>query len=110
MPALHAVSAHSPAVPAAQFVAARFLILATVDPGLLPRLLEPIAKLGEVPTRVHASRESGDGSEITVDLRVGGLSPRTVELIECGLRRIVGVRQLIAVVEPRTSGLGDAPR
>lgn len=82
------------------FVTARFLVQARAEPGLLPRLLEPFAKLGEMPTRVHASRESGDGSEITVDLRATGLAPRTAELIEFGLRRIVGVGQLISVVEP----------
>jgi hypothetical protein len=49
---------------------------------------------------VHASRESGDGSELTIDLRVGRLTPRTAELIENGLRRVLGVRQLIAVTEP----------
>lgn len=100
MPALQAVLSHTPDVSTPDLVAARFLVQATVDPGLLPRLLEPIAKLGEVPTRVHASRESGDGSELTIDLRVGRLTPRTAELIENGLRRVLGVRQLIAVTEP----------
>lgn len=80
-------------------VTARYLVVANADPALLPRLLEPFAKLGEVPTRVHATRESGDGSELTVDLRISGLAPRTAELIEFGLRRVLGVRQLIAVVE-----------
>lgn len=80
-------------------VDARFLVVAQANPGLLPRLLEPFAKLGTVPSRVHASREAGDGSEMTVDLRVSAVEPRTAELVEFALRRIVGVRQLIAVVE-----------
>lgn len=70
------------------------------DPGLLPRLLEPFAKLGEMPTRVHASREAGDGTDMTVDIRAAGLAPRTAELIEFGLRRLVGAGHLISVVEP----------
>ena len=78
---------------------ALFLITAPADPGLLPRLIEPVAKLGEVPSRLHASRESGDGSEITVDLRLSGVSQRTAELVEFGLRAVVGVRQVIAVLE-----------
>lgn len=81
-------------------VYARFLVLGPADPGLLPRLVEPFSKLGTIPTRVHASRESGDGSEMTVDLRLGDVAPRTAELIELALRRVVGVSQLIAVVEP----------
>jgi len=39
---------------------------------------------------------------MTVDLRLGGVAARTVELIEHSLRRVVGVSQLIAVVEPAT--------
>ena len=50
--------------------------------------------------RIHASSEAGDGSELTVDLRLGGLTPRAAQLIEHGLRATVGVRQVIAVVEP----------
>ena len=83
----------------AHSVTARFLVLGPADPGLLPRLIEPISKLGEVPSRVHASRESGDGTELSVDLRLSGIAPRTAELIELALRRVIGVRQLIAVVE-----------
>lgn len=83
----------------ASFVSARFLVQGPSDPGLLPRLLEPFAKLGAVPSRVHASCESGDGSQMTVDLRLGGVVPRTAELIEHSLRRVVGVSQIISVVE-----------
>ncbi|MFM9849163.1 MAG: hypothetical protein ACKVP3_18625 [Hyphomicrobiaceae bacterium] len=95
------VQSQAPAVVvgAATHVNARYLVVGPSDPGFLPRLLEPVAKLGEVPTRVHASRESGDGSELSVDVRLSGVSARTAELVENALRRIVGVRQVIAVVE-----------
>jgi hypothetical protein len=81
-------------------VRAFFLVSAPADPGLLPRLIEPVAKLGAVPQRVHASRESGDGTELTVDLRLAGVAPRTADLVERALRAVVGVRQVMAVVEP----------
>jgi hypothetical protein len=81
-------------------VRAFFFISAPADPGLLPRLIEPVAKLGAVPQRVHASRESGDGSELTVELRLAGVAPRTADLIARALRAVVGVRQVMAVVEP----------
>jgi hypothetical protein len=89
-------------VPRAQpsTVRAFFFVTAPADPGLLPRLIEPVAKLGAVPSRVHATREAGDGSELTVDLRLAGVAPRTAELVEHALRAIVGVRQVMAVVEP----------
>lgn len=81
-------------------VRAFFFVTAPADPGLLPRLIEPVAKLGAVPTRVHATRESGDGSELSVDLRLAGVSPRTAELVDYALRAVVGVRQVMAVIEP----------
>ena len=59
-----------------------------------------MAKLGYVPARVHASRESGDGTELIIDLRLNGVTSRAAELVEIALRAIVGVRQVIAVVEP----------
>ena len=79
---------------------AQFYVVGAADPGLLPRLIEPMAKMGHVPSRVHASRESGDGSEMVVDLRLCGVNARTAQLVENALRATVGVRQVIAVVEP----------
>lgn len=84
---------------AAATVRAFYFVTAPADPGLLPRLIEPVAKLGAVPSRVHASRESGDGTELTVDLRLAGVAPRTAELVEFALRAVVGVRQVMAVIE-----------
>src|SRR5262249_42896080 len=81
-------------------VRAYFFIPALAAPGLLPRLIEPVAKLGAVPVRVHASREFGDGSELTVDLRLAGVAPRTADLVGRALRAVVGVRQVRSVVEP----------
>ena len=94
-------AAAAPCAPV-ETVRAFFFVTAPADPGLLPRLIEPLAKLGAVPTRVHASRESGDGSELTVDLRLAGVAPRTADLVERALRAVVGVRQVLAVVERET--------
>jgi hypothetical protein len=80
-------------------VRAMFYVAGATDPGLLPRLIEPIAKLGHVPSRVHASREHGDGSEMVVDLRLAGVAQRVAHIVENNLRAVIGVRQVIAVVE-----------
>src|SRR5215470_1624530 len=92
-------------------VRAFFFVTAPADPGLLPRLIEPVAKLGAVPSRIHASREWGDGSELSVELRLAGVAPRTAELVEFALRAVVGVRQVKAVVETeaRPAGLRAGP-
>jgi hypothetical protein len=94
-----APGAVAPAVQPSTF-RAFFFVTAPADPGLLSRVIEPVAKLGTVPTRVHASRESGDGSEVTVDLRLTGVPQRTADLVERALRAVVGVRQVMAVIEP----------
>jgi hypothetical protein len=88
--------------PPAHTVRAFFLVTAPADPGLLPRLIEPVAKLGAVPSRIHASRDAPDGSELSVDLRLSGVPLRTARLVECALRAIVGVHQVLAVVEPES--------
>lgn len=96
------MSAQTRVAPAASpdaLVNARYLVVGPSDPGFLSRVVEPVAKLGEVPARVHATREAGDGSEYTVDVRLAAVTARTAELVDHALRRIVGVRQLIAVVE-----------
>jgi hypothetical protein len=96
------VAAASTAVAGAEraTVRAYYFISAPAHPGLLPRLIEPVAKLGAVPHRVHASREAGDGTELVVDLRLAGVPPRTADLVARALRAVVGVRQVRIVVEP----------
>ena len=80
-------------------VAARFFVTADADPGIVPRLVEPFSKMGIVPTRIHVSSEDGDGSEFSADLRASGITRETAHLIDKALRRIIGVRQVIAVNE-----------
>lgn len=83
----------------ASAVRALFHVTAAAEPSLLPRLIAPLARLGHVPSRMHASRESGDGSELNVDLRVSGLQRQEAERVAGNLRSVVGVRSVIAVFE-----------
>jgi hypothetical protein len=85
--------------PAPECVQAKFFVTAEADPGLASRLVEPFAKLGLIPARVHMSTEDRTGEEISADLRVADVTPLTAHLIDKALRRIVGVRQVIALVE-----------
>jgi len=80
-------------------VRALFYVTAEADPGLLPRLIEPVAKLGHVPLRVHASREAGDGTRMTVDLRLAGLAPEGADRVRRALMSVIGVEQVLASVE-----------
>lgn len=80
-------------------VQAIFFVTATADPGMVQRLVEPIGKLGLVPMRVHISSEDGNGDELSADLRIAGLTRQTAHLLDKALRRIVGVRQVIALAD-----------
>ncbi|MGI9479176.1 MAG: hypothetical protein ACR2PI_20910 [Hyphomicrobiaceae bacterium] len=85
--------------PVSDNLKALFYVVGDADPAFLPRLIEPVAKLGHVPSRVHASTEAGDGSVMTVDLRVPDVAQVLAERMENALRRVVGVHQVIAVYE-----------
>lgn len=87
------------AAPRSGFVDAKYFVTAQADPGIAPRLVEPFAKLGLMPSRLHLSREDGDGSLVSADLRVARVDAMTAHLIDKALRRVVGVRQVIALVE-----------
>ncbi|MFO1172307.1 MAG: hypothetical protein U1E49_15230 [Hyphomicrobiaceae bacterium] len=86
--------------PANSLVRAYFLVSGPAEPGLVPRLAGCVAKLGLTPLRLHASSESGDGSELDCDLRVGALRPDEAERLAGLLRRVVGVRRVVSRVEP----------
>lgn len=78
-------------------VRAMFFVSAESDPGLLPRLVEPFAKLGLVPDRVHADREAHADRNLNVDLRIAEVTPRHAHLLEKALRSVIGVRSVISV-------------
>lgn len=99
MPSMSNAAARVAADDAVSAVRALFYVTAEADPGLLPRLIEPVAKLGHVPVRVHASRESGDGSRMTVDLRLAGLAPEGADRVRRALMSVVGVEQVLASIE-----------
>jgi acetolactate synthase regulatory subunit len=74
-------------------------VSADPSPGLLPRVLEFVAKRGLVPLAVHASRcveRDGHGVEdtLSVDLQVEGLDPDTARHVGNCLGQIVGVRHV----------------
>ena len=92
------LSARSTTLPATEPVTtthptACFAISARAEPAVMPRVLEPFAKRGLVPSRWHAV--CGAGDELTIDLQVAGIDPALVELIAASLRQIVGVESVL---------------
>jgi acetolactate synthase small subunit len=72
-----------------------FALSATPEPGVMSRVLEPFAKRGLVPHRLHAVCGGAGGDELVIDLQIAGLEPALVELIAASLRQIVGVESVL---------------
>ena len=75
----------------APFVAVRFMLDAVAEPGLLPRLMEPFAKRGLVPSRMWSHRGA---EEMHVEVALDEAPAEAVLLIEGNLRQVVGVRSV----------------
>jgi hypothetical protein len=71
-------------------LAVRYLLLAEPSPGLLPRLLQPLAKRDLTPERLRAGR---DGAAMRVELSVV-LPEGMIHLVAGNLRAVVGVTRL----------------
>lgn len=70
-----------------------FSINGIPDPGLLPRLLQLVAKRGLMPSALHAVQAMGEDGEpaLVVDLHLDGLPVMTGELMAESMRQIPGV-------------------
>lgn len=73
---------------APRLCAVRFLVEADAGPGLLPRLLQPLAKRDLIPDRMWSHRH---GDTLQVGLNLDAVPAEMVHVIEGNLRQIVGV-------------------
>ena len=76
-------------------VSASFHVLADTCRGLLPRLLQPLAKRDLVADAFHASRE---GDETRVEVALHAMPAGMVHLVAGNLGQVVGVREVRVVV------------
>ena len=72
-------------------VAARFLVTADAAPGLLPRLLQPLARRDLTPDAVHAVRE---GEVMHAELLLEAMPAEMVHLVAGNLGQVVGVHSV----------------
>lgn len=72
----------------ADLVPACFHVLADASPGLLSRLLEPLAKRDLMPDAVHAEREGGT---MRAELVLRAMPAGMVHLVAGNLRQVIGV-------------------
>lgn len=72
-------------------VSARFVLMAEASPGLLSRLLQPLAKRDLVPDRVTARRL---GEMMRVEIGLDAMPAGMVHLVAGNLSQVVGVMEL----------------
>ncbi|MFY7962570.1 MAG: hypothetical protein ACOVVK_21010 [Elsteraceae bacterium] len=72
-----------------------FALMAQALPGVMPRVMEPFAKRGLVPARLHATVCGRSASELAIDLQIADIDADQAELIAAQLRQIVGVSTVL---------------
>lgn len=70
-----------------------FSVVAQVDPGVMPRVLELFAKRGLVPSLWHS--KIAPTGELTIDLQLDGMEAQLARQIAAGLRQIWGVSTVL---------------
>lgn len=81
-----------------RLVPARFAVLAEASPGLLSRLLQPLAKRDLVPDLVLARRE---GEMLRVEIALDAMPAGMVHLVAGNLAQVVGVAEVRGGQEAR---------
>ncbi len=79
-------------------VPARFHMLAEASPGLVPRLLQPLAKRDLVPDLLLVRRE---GEAMRVEIALEAMPAGMVHLVAGNLAQVVGVLELRGGIEAR---------
>ncbi len=77
-----------------------FHILAGVDPGVMPRVLQLFAKRGLVPSRWHSSIAGPANDELHIDLEVAALADDLAQHIAATMRQITPV-SLVLISQKR---------
>jgi hypothetical protein len=76
----------------------RFEVHADADPGLLPRLLNPLARRDLTPDLVRARRY---GETVVATLELHAMPSEMLHLVEGNLRQVVGVRAVSTELRAR---------
>jgi acetolactate synthase small subunit len=72
-----------------------FSVLATAEPGVMPRVLNLFAKRGLVPNRWHSQVAGRQDRELSIDIQVEGLSPKLGQYIARCLDQLQDVHMVL---------------
>jgi hypothetical protein len=78
-------------VPAECLVPARFLVLADASPGLLSRLLEPLARRDLIPDALRATHDPAREA-MQAEILLHAMPQGMVHLVAGNLGQVIGVR------------------
>jgi hypothetical protein len=81
-----------------RLVPARFVLLAEPSPGLIPRLLQPLAKRDLVPDLLLARRE---GEVMRIEIVLDAMPAGMAQLVAGNLSQVIGVVDLRGGIEAR---------
>ncbi len=76
---------------------AAFRLRATRDPGLIARVVEPLAKRGLVPAVLEARCRGMPPDEMLVMMQIDDIDPHLQEVIAATLGAIIGVSSVTVV-------------
>ena len=86
----------------------RFMVIAEVAPGLLPRVIQLVAKRGMAPTMFYATqKQTSAGLDCHLSMEVVGLEPVTAEMIGESIRQLPGIFEVTMTVGK--ADLGPCP-
>jgi len=68
-----------------------FALTAAADPGLMPRVMQQLARRDLVPSQWHSALGGPPGEELAIDLQLEGVGAAEAERLASLFRQIVGV-------------------
>ena len=77
----------------ASLVPARFVVVAEASPGLLSRLLEPLAKRDLVPDGVRAAHDRATGT-MRAEIALHAMPAEMVHLVAGNMGQVIGVQRV----------------
>lgn len=72
-----------------------FSVIATAEPGTMPRVLEIFAKRGLVPDRWLCAVAGPRGGELHIDIQLADADGRLVERLAQSIRQVISVQSVL---------------
>ncbi len=72
-----------------------FSVIATTEPGTMPRVLEIFAKRGLVPSRWLSAVAGPRGEEFHIDIQLADADAELVERLAQSMRQVVSVQSVL---------------